>query len=79
MPALVPSAGVSMDQRIRNLTRERGHLELLVNVTGAKLEPKLFDALRKLHRERQAISDAIGRTVVKNFKVTAQKGVQMEQ
>jgi len=68
-----------MDQRIRNLMRERGHLELLVNVTDAELEPKLFDVLRKLHKERQAISEAIGRTVVKNIKVMAQMGVQFEQ
>ena len=25
MPALVPSAGVTMDERIRNLMQERGH------------------------------------------------------
>ncbi len=76
---MVPSAGISMDQRIRNLTREQGHLELLVNVTDAKSEPKLFDVLRKLHGERQTISEAIVRTVVKNIKVMAQMGVQMEQ
>src|ERR1700724_2544684 len=32
MPALVPSAGITMDERIRNLMRERGHHDLLMNV-----------------------------------------------
>src|SRR5437667_8173389 len=32
MPALVPSAWVTTDERIRNLMRERGHNELLMNV-----------------------------------------------
>ena len=79
MPGLVPSAGISMDQRIRNLMRERGHLHLLVDVTDPELEQKLFDVLERLHSESQAISDAIGRTVVKNIKLMAQMGVQLEQ
>ena len=32
MPAGVPSAGVTMDERIRNLMRERGHEHLLMGV-----------------------------------------------
>lgn len=79
MPGLVPSAGVSMDQRIRNLMRQRGHPHLLVDVTDPELEPKLFDVLQTLHKEREAISDAIGRTVVGNVKVMAQMGRQLEQ
>src|SRR5262249_1394799 len=43
------------------------------------LEPKLFGILELLHKERQAISDAIGRTVVRNIRAMAQMGLQMEQ
>ena len=42
MPALVPSAGVTMDERIRNLMQERGHSHLLMNVD----DPELGDKLR---------------------------------
>jgi len=79
MPGLVPSAGITMDERIRNLMRERGHEELLMNVDDADLEPKLLAALEKLATEGEKISDGIGRTVVKNLKVMARMGVYFEE
>ena len=79
MPALVPSVGVTMDERIRNLMRERGHDRLLLDVDDADLESKLLVALDALCRERDAIRDAIGRTVVKNLKVMARMGVYFER
>ena len=79
MPALVPSVGVTMDERIRNLMRERGHDRLLLDVDDADLEPKLLVALDTLCRERDAIRDAIGRTVVKNLKAMARMGVYFER
>lgn len=79
MPALVPSVGVTMDERIRNLMRERGHHHLLLDVDDADLEPKLLVALDILCRERDAIRDALGRTVVKNLKVMARMGVYFER
>ena len=41
MPALVPSAGITMDERIRNLMTERGQTDLLMGVEDADLEPQL--------------------------------------
>ncbi len=79
MPALVPSVGVTMDERIRNLMRERGHDHLLLDVDDADLESKLLVALDALCRERDAIRDAIGRTVVKNLKAMARMGVYFER
>jgi polysaccharide pyruvyl transferase WcaK-like protein len=38
MPGLVPSAGITMDERIRNLLRERGHEQLLLTVDDPNLE-----------------------------------------
>jgi polysaccharide pyruvyl transferase WcaK-like protein len=79
MPSLVPSAGITMDERIRNLMRERGHQELLMTVDDPDLEPKLFAALNVLATEGERISDGIARTVVKNLKVMAQMGVFFEE
>jgi len=79
MPALVPSAGITMDERIRNLMRERGHEDLLMNVDDADLEPKLGAALLRLSQEGERIADGIGRTVVRNLKVMARMGVYFEE
>jgi len=79
MPSLVPSAGITMDERIRNLMRERGHQELLMTVDDPDLEPKLLAALNVLAAEGERISDGIARTVVKNLKVMAQMGVFFEE
>jgi len=79
MPALVPSAGITMDERIRNLMRERGHQDLLMNVDDADLETKLLAALERLATEGERIADGIARTVVKNLKVMARMGVYFEE
>lgn len=79
MPALVPSAGITMDERIRNLMRERGHPELLMTVDDPELESKLLAALNTLATEGERIADGIARTVVKNLKVMARMGVFFEE
>ena len=79
MPALVPSAGITMDERIRNLMRERGHEDLLMNVDDADLEPRLSAALEKLATDGERIADGIARTVVRNLKVMARMGVYFEE
>src|ERR1700675_3285688 len=79
MPALVPSVGITMDERIRNLMRERGHPELLMNVDDPDLEQKLLAALEILDTQGERIADGIARTVVKNLKVMARMGVFFEE
>ena len=79
MPGLVPSAGITMDERIRNLMRERGHEDLLMNVDDPDLEPRLLAALEKLATEGERIAHGIARTVVKNLKVMARMGVYFEE
>ena len=79
MPALVPSAGITMDERIRNLMRERGHQDLLMTVDDPDLEPKLLAALNVLATQGEPVADGIARTVVKNLKVMAQMGVFFEE
>jgi polysaccharide pyruvyl transferase WcaK-like protein len=78
MPSLVASAGVTMDERIRNLMRERGHEHLFLTVDDSELEPKLLEIMETLVREREAVSEGIGRTVVRNLKMMARMGVLLE-
>src|SRR6202158_6386066 len=52
MPALVASAGITMDERIRNLMNERGHPELLMNGDDTDLEARTLAALEILGRGR---------------------------
>jgi polysaccharide pyruvyl transferase WcaK-like protein len=79
MPGLVPSAGITMDERIRNLMRDRGHPELLMTVDDPDLEPKLLEALEILATDGERIADGIARTVVRNLKVMARMGVYFEE
>jgi polysaccharide pyruvyl transferase WcaK-like protein len=78
MPSLVASAGVTMDERIRNLMRERGHEHLYLTVDDPELEPKLLKIMETLVRERDAVREGIGTTVVRNLKMMARMGVLLE-
>jgi polysaccharide pyruvyl transferase WcaK-like protein len=78
MPSLVASAGVTMDERIRNLMRERGHEHLFLMVDDPELEPKLLHIMETLVRERDAVREGIGSTVVRNLKMMARMGVLLE-
>ena len=51
MPSLVASAGVTMDERIRNLMRERGHEHLFLTVDDPDLEPKILKMMETLVAE----------------------------
>jgi hypothetical protein len=78
MPSLVASAGVTMDERIRNLMRERGHEHLFLTVDDPELEPKLLHIMETLVRERDAVRQGIGSTVIRNLKMMARMGVLLE-
>jgi polysaccharide pyruvyl transferase WcaK-like protein len=78
MPSLVASAGVTMDERIRNLMRERGHNHLCVSVDDPDLGPKMLQMMETLVAESDSIRQGIGDTVVRNLKVMARMGVIFE-
>jgi polysaccharide pyruvyl transferase WcaK-like protein len=78
MPAGVPSAGVTMDERIRNLMHDRGHEHLLMRVDEPELADKIVAALRALDKDGDAISDAMERTVARNLQLMARMGVYFE-
>ena len=79
MPALVASAGVTMDERIRNLMNDRGHQHLLLTVDDPDLESKLLSLMETLLTEQDAVRDAIGRSVAGNLKAMARMGVFLEE
>jgi polysaccharide pyruvyl transferase WcaK-like protein len=78
MPGLVASAGITMDERIRNLMHERGHQHLLLTVDDPDLEERLRGVLDRLCREREAVAAGIGRSVVRNLRTMARMGVYFE-
>ena len=75
MPALVPSAGITMDERIRNLMDERGHGDLLLEVGDPDLGEKLLATLLRLERDREAISNEIGHAVARQLRLMGQMGI----
>jgi polysaccharide pyruvyl transferase WcaK-like protein len=79
MPAGIPSAGVTMDERIRNLMRDRGHEHLLMHVDELELEDKIVAALRALDSQTEAVRDAMGRTVARNLQLMARMGTYLEE
>ena len=79
MPSGVVSAGVTMDERIRNLMRERGHQHLLLTVEDPDLAPKLTQVMDQLVVDADAIRDGIGRTVVNNLKSMARMAIFLEE
>lgn len=79
MPGLVPSAGVTMDERIGNLMRERQHSELLLEVDEEGLEEKLVMVMEKLLKDGEEIREGIAKTVVRNVKTMARMGIYFEQ
>jgi polysaccharide pyruvyl transferase WcaK-like protein len=79
MPAGVVSAGVTMDERIRNLMHERGHDHLVLDVDDAELEEKLSVVLETLDRDADAIREDMGRTVTRNLKLMARMGTYFEE
>jgi polysaccharide pyruvyl transferase WcaK-like protein len=78
MPAGVVSAGITMDERIRNTMRERGHDHLALAVDDPDLEERLLSILGTLDRDADAIRDSIGRVVVKNLQLMARMGTYFE-
>jgi polysaccharide pyruvyl transferase WcaK-like protein len=78
MPAGVVSAGVTMDERIHNLMRERGHQHLLLTVEDPDLAPKLLQVMESLVAEADTVRRSIGQTVVNNLKALSRMPIFLE-
>ena len=75
MPGGVPSAGVTMDERIRNLMRERGHDDLLMRVDDLDLKERIVAALQALDSRAEEIREGMRATVARNLRLMAKMGV----
>ena len=78
MPGLVASAGVTMDERIRNLMNDRGHPDLFLEVDDQDLADKLIVIMRKLHAQREQVADDIGRVLPQQLQMMGQMGIDFE-
>lgn len=63
----VISAGVTMDERIRNLMIDRGTPGLALETDDPELEANLTAVFMRLHRERDALQEGIDRCVHQNL------------
>jgi polysaccharide pyruvyl transferase WcaK-like protein len=77
MPGLVPSAGVTMDERIRNLMTDRGQRHLALEVDDPKLAEHAHEVLLELWSEGDRIADGIGRCVVENLERMGRMGMDL--
>ena len=68
-----------MDERIRNLMRERGHEHLLMSVDETDLADKIVAALRALDAQADEIRYAMGQTVARNLQLMARMGTYFEE
>lgn len=77
MPAGVVSAGITMDERIRNLMIDRGTPELSLEVDDPELEDKLLPTLHRLLDEADELRVGIEKCVVKNLKRMGEMGMAL--
>lgn len=77
MPGRVPSAGVTMDERIRNLMHDRGHAHLLHTVDDADLESALERSLDTLWNDAGEVRAGIDRCVATNLERMGRMGMHL--
>ena len=70
----VPSAGITFDERIANLMKERGHEHLLMRVDDPDLEERAEAALFELNKNPELISEGATQTVARNLQVMSTMG-----
>jgi polysaccharide pyruvyl transferase WcaK-like protein len=77
MPGKVASAGVTMDERIANLMRDRGHERLLMTVDDPDLEAKALAALDYMYENKAEVTETAGKTVVKHLRIMSNMGKRL--
>ena len=77
MAANVASAGVTFDERIANLMKERGHERLVMAVDDPDLEAKAEVALNELKANAADVIAASRRVVAKNLQIMATMGKRL--
>ncbi len=74
MPHLVPSIGVTMDERIRNLMQLRGDSELCFEVSEARLGEKLGAAMLEVFADPEKTRAGIEHTVFREMTAMGKMG-----
>jgi polysaccharide pyruvyl transferase WcaK-like protein len=74
----VPSAGVTMDERITNLLTDRGHQDLLLTVDDPDLSEKLYDVTCRLEEKCEQVRADIERFIPNQLKMLGQMGIDLE-
>lgn len=74
MPGRVPSAGVTMDERIRNLMADRGTPELCLEVDAPDLADRVEATLLRLADDAEPLGHGIARCVVGNLERMGRMG-----
>lgn len=77
MPGLVPSAGVTMDERIRNLMADRGQPHLALEVDDPELADKVYETLLVLQKDAAKIREGIAECVVTNLVRMGEMGIHL--
>jgi polysaccharide pyruvyl transferase WcaK-like protein len=77
MPAGVVSAGVTMDERIRNLMADRGQPELALEVDGPGLSEAIHGVLVRLRDDEEAVREGIERAAVSNLERMGRMGMAL--
>ncbi len=75
----VPGVGVSMDERIENLLRDRGQEELCLRVEAGDLAGRLREALEAVDREREAHAAAVRASLPRELERLAAMGRVLQQ
>jgi polysaccharide pyruvyl transferase WcaK-like protein len=78
MPAQVASVGVTMDERIRNLMRQRGEPHLALECDDPELADKLLSTLVQVVQDAEQVRENIARTVVSQLEMMARMGVDLQ-
>lgn len=79
MPSLVPSVGITMDERIRNLMEDRGQPSLALEVDDPDLDQKLVLAMEHVAENEDEVKEGIGRCVVQNLERMGRMGQILER
>lgn len=77
MPAAVPSIGVTMDERIRNLMKDRGQPHLVLEADDECLDETLFAAMERAWEEGEAMRECIERCVAANLRRMGEMGIHL--
>ncbi|MFT5432442.1 MAG: polysaccharide pyruvyl transferase WcaK-like protein [Myxococcota bacterium] len=76
MPGLLPSGGITMDERIRNLMNDRGQPELFLEVDDDGLSDRILSLMRLLDTDAERIADGIGKAIPRQLELMGNMGLE---